>query len=244
MLRRFSNARRFRVPSIGAHLCEKPSSNEGWQRLQWNIPARNYQRSVLVWLVWWVDESLDVELRHQHRFTSLSGGMQDFNYVFTNCFEITLELSCCKYPSKSELPTEWRKNKKSLIEYMKMSHMGIKGLVKDINGYPINDAEIFVQGVEDKPVRATERGEFWRLVTPGTYNIRAIAFGWVISDERWAWVDVPLTSSKLSQPLSIKSIISIRSYVPSQYMEVVVNEVGPTVVNFTLTPSDNVEGIF
>lgn len=107
----------------------------------------------------------------------LSGGMQDFNYVFSNCFEITLELSCCKYPSKNELPSEWHKNKKSLIEYMKLTHMGLKGLVKDINGYPINDAEIYVQGVEEKPIRTTERGEFWRLLTPGTYNVRVIAFG-------------------------------------------------------------------
>lgn len=33
-------------------------------------------------------------------------------------------------------------------------------------------------------------------------------------------------------------------YVPSQYMEVVVNEVGPVVVNFSLAPSDSAEGIF
>jgi carboxypeptidase D len=56
----------------------------------------------------------------------LDGGMQDFNYAFSNCFEVTLELSCCKYPKASEMPTEWAKNKRSLLEYIKLVHMGVK----------------------------------------------------------------------------------------------------------------------
>lgn len=145
----------------------------------------------------------------------LSGGMQDFNYVFTNCFEITLELSCCKFPSRNELPTEWHKNKKSLIEYIKMTHIGLKGLVKDVNGYPISDAEVYVQGVEAKPVRTTERGEYWRLLTPGTYNVRAIAFGWVLFFIAWA-ICVILSCSYRNvidpSSLSLLQICSITIY--------------------------------
>lgn len=105
------------------------------------------------------------------------GGMQDFNYVYTNCFEITLELSCCKYPSAHVLPQEWIKNKRSLIEYMKRVHTGVKGLVKVTNGYPLPGAEIIVRGLDAKPIRTTDRGEYWRLLVPGTYQIQAVAFG-------------------------------------------------------------------
>lgn len=106
-----------------------------------------------------------------------TGGMQDFNYVTSNCFELTLELSCCKYPNASELPLEWSQNKRSLLEYMKLTHMGIKGIVTDSNRYPLEDIEIIVDGLERKPVRTTARGEFWRLLLPGQYRVQAIGFG-------------------------------------------------------------------
>lgn len=45
-------------------------------------------------------------------------GMNDFSYLHTNCFEITVELSCDKFPHASELPVEWENNKESLLLYM------------------------------------------------------------------------------------------------------------------------------
>ena len=45
-------------------------------------------------------------------------GMNDFSYLHTNCFEVTVELSCDKFPHASELPVEWENNKESLLIYM------------------------------------------------------------------------------------------------------------------------------
>ena len=61
----------------------------------------------------------------------VAGGMQDFNYLFSNCFEITVEVSCCKYPLVEDLVPQWNANKNSLIKYLKKVHQGIKGHVLD-----------------------------------------------------------------------------------------------------------------
>lgn len=44
--------------------------------------------------------------------------MNDFSYLHTNCFEVTVELSCDKFPHASELPIEWENNRESLLTYM------------------------------------------------------------------------------------------------------------------------------
>lgn len=50
------------------------------------------------------------------------------------------------------------------------------GLVLNEHGEGISHAEILVQG-NDKVMYTTNRGEYWRLLTPGVYNISARALG-------------------------------------------------------------------
>lgn len=116
------------------------------------------------------------------------GGMQDFNYVFSNCFEITLELSCCKYPLASQLKKEWENNRDALVNYLAQVHIGIKGFITDfsdssklskdgIYGTPIKNAVVNVEGISHE-VTSSLYGDYWRLLVPGRYNIKVSANGY------------------------------------------------------------------
>ncbi len=52
---------------------------------------------------------------------------------------------------------------------MEATHLGVKGLVADQDRRPIQGAEIVVEG-EGKRIRTTDQGEYWRLLSPGTYR--------------------------------------------------------------------------
>ena len=44
--------------------------------------------------------------------------MQDWNYLNTNCFEITVEVGCIKYPPEETLKSFWQANEYSLLVFM------------------------------------------------------------------------------------------------------------------------------
>lgn len=45
-------------------------------------------------------------------------GMNDFSYLHTNCFELSMYVGCDKFPHESELPEEWENNRESLLVFM------------------------------------------------------------------------------------------------------------------------------
>ncbi|KAI6646529.1 hypothetical protein LOD99_12650 [Oopsacas minuta] len=100
----------------------------------------------------------------------LEGGMQDYNYIVGNCMEITIELSCCKYPTRDHLPAYWKDNKESLITYIEQTQIGVKGFVTDEEGDRVEGACISVSGIAHN-VYTYKYGDYWRLLAPGTYNI-------------------------------------------------------------------------
>uniref|UniRef100_A0A6G1SHC6 Carboxypeptidase D n=1 Tax=Aceria tosichella TaxID=561515 RepID=A0A6G1SHC6_9ACAR len=100
----------------------------------------------------------------------LYGGIQDWVYLNTDCFSITVELGCKKYPLAKDMPRYWADNKKPLIKYMLEIHKGIYGLVTDQNNQPIANATIHVKSIEHD-THSTEMGDYWRLLLPGEYLV-------------------------------------------------------------------------
>ncbi|XP_033991311.1 probable carboxypeptidase X1 isoform X2 [Trematomus bernacchii] len=112
---------------------------------------------------------------------NVPGSMNDFSYLHTNCFAVTVELSCDKFPHVSELPGEWVNNKESLLVFMEQVHRGIKGVVRDRETEEgIADAIIKVDDI-DHHIRSVSDGDFWRLLNPGDYRVTVSAEGYLSS---------------------------------------------------------------
>ncbi|XP_070853964.1 carboxypeptidase D isoform X1 [Drosophila suzukii] len=132
----------------------------------------------------------------------LTGGMQDYNYVWYGCMEITLEISCCKFPPAYELKKYWEDNQLSLIKFLAEAHRGVQGFVFDPAGMPIERASIKIKG-RDVGFQTTKYGEFWRILLPGYYKVEVFAEGFaprevefVIVEQHPTLLNVTLQPSK------------------------------------------------
>ncbi|XP_066974786.1 carboxypeptidase D-like [Macrobrachium rosenbergii] len=118
----------------------------------------------------------------------LTGGMQDYNYVWHGCMDITIELSCCKYPPADELSKFWEDNKKALVRYLGEVHRGVRGFVKDEENHPIEGASIKIKN-RDVGFQTTKYGEYWRILLPGVYTVEIYAEGFQPREEEFVVVE-------------------------------------------------------
>uniref|UniRef100_A0AC34Q904 Peptidase M14 carboxypeptidase A domain-containing protein n=1 Tax=Panagrolaimus sp. JU765 TaxID=591449 RepID=A0AC34Q904_9BILA len=101
----------------------------------------------------------------------VSGGMQDWMYLAADCFEITVETNCDKFPIAARLPGYWEDHKFALIHFISLAHHTINGFVLDEQtGLGIPNATLSING-RGKILRSYIYGDFWRPVTPGSYNV-------------------------------------------------------------------------
>ena len=100
----------------------------------------------------------------------VKGGMQDYNFWSSGCFELTVEISCCKYPPASQLRNIWLDNRKALVEYMKLANTGVRGVVTYQNGLPAKNITGKIDSREPY-FKTNKNGEYYRILLPGKYNL-------------------------------------------------------------------------
>jgi carboxypeptidase D len=107
------------------------------------------------------------------------GGMQDWNYVFRGCMELTIEVSQVKYPAASTLAGHWDDHREPMLAFTENVHLGIKGsILEKSTGMPITSGvsvDVFSADT-GKPITRTrfvqnEHGNYFIPLLPGTYEL-------------------------------------------------------------------------
>jgi len=131
----------------------------------------------------------------------ITGGMQDWNYRYAGCMEVTLELSNIKRPAASTLDTLWEQNRESMLAYLRGVHWGVRGIVRDrVTELPVW-AEILVDGNIQPVFTDPDVGDYHRPLLQGRYDLTVRAPGYI--PYRVDNVDVPdRASTRADIPLS------------------------------------------
>ena len=104
---------------------------------------------------------------------------------------VRIELGCEKFPSEKDLPKFWNENRAPLLAFLTQVFRGVRGFVFDEETKSaISGAVISVQGIEHN-VTSSRDGDFFRVLSSGTYNISVTRLGYrterkenVLVDER------------------------------------------------------------
>ncbi len=110
---------------------------------------------------------------------SILGGMQDWNYRYVGCIDMTIELSDTKWPDDTALPGLWADNEEAMLSYLEGVHLGVRGLVTDKKtGLPVW-AQVRVRGNTQRVFTDPEVGDYHRLLLPGMYDMEFFAPGYI-----------------------------------------------------------------
>jgi carboxypeptidase D len=108
----------------------------------------------------------------------IDGGMQDWNYWWMGCNEITIELNKTKTPAASQLVPQWNLNEEAMLSYMEQVHLGVGGRVRDAGTNKPLEASVEAVGRDHKVYTDPQVGDYHRMLLPGTYDLLFTAEGY------------------------------------------------------------------
>uniref|UniRef100_A0A8C2TJT9 AE binding protein 1 n=1 Tax=Coturnix japonica TaxID=93934 RepID=A0A8C2TJT9_COTJA len=78
-----------------------------------------------------------------------TGSINDFSYLHTNCFELSIYVGCDKFPHESELHQEWENNRESLLIFMEQVGAGVR--CRELVVVPLSPCAALVPFCADPP---------------------------------------------------------------------------------------------
>lgn len=106
-----------------------------------------------------------------YNWYEINGGMQDWSYHWHNDLQVTIELSHSKWPSYSQVPGYYQKNRGSLIRYMKRVHQGFGVKFKENKKGSITIKSFTNNRYKFLESLPFEGSEFYKVLSPGKYQI-------------------------------------------------------------------------
>ena len=166
--------------------------------------------------------ALNDGITNGYAWYTINGGRQDYMNYFQHCREMTLELSDVQMIPPSYLLPHWNYNRESFLLYMEECLYGIRGIVTDQSGNPLD----CVITVEDHDFNNSEivtdqvTGNYHRMIFPGVYDLTFSAIGYEpvaiqnieVTDNEITEVNVVLTSSHYSAEYISKSVFKFSHY--------------------------------
>ncbi|XP_067008200.2 carboxypeptidase D [Anabrus simplex] len=180
----------------------------------------------------------------------VTGGMQDYNYVWHGCLELTLEISCCKYPSKDDLPMYWEQNKEAMFAFVREVHRGIQGMTLDCETEtPIPGTDLVIDG-RSFHFNSSKKGEYWRILLPGNYSVNVSAEGYksystsfVVKPQgedelpRMTWLDIYLVSQSSNETCKKNADFLLKQTTTTPYVTTARTEIPTTTTERLVTHS-------
>jgi len=110
----------------------------------------------------------------------VNGGRQDYMVYFRGGREVTIELSVQRNLSAQKLPIYWQANRRALLGYLANAFEGIRGVVSDMTMQPLSAViEVLDHDADGSSVYTDpEKGDYYRLIAPGAYDLRISAPGY------------------------------------------------------------------
>ncbi len=189
-----------------------------WSRLTaddewWRFVSHEYADTAHVFSPSSYMNGYDNGITNGYAWYMITGGRQDYMNYYQGCREFTLELSDVKLLPESQLDDHWTYNKRSLINYMKQTYYGVRGMITDSEtGDPLRAKVNVLNHDEDQSYVFSREaiGNYHRLMKAGTYDFYFSKEGYlpqtfydvVVVDYESIILDVELVSAALTADFS------------------------------------------